>query len=72
MSSLGGGTPVTQGYISRAELGRLAVSGERLELYADALRYPKSLLSMDGETCGVGHGIALSITAGAPHLVPRR
>jgi Zn-dependent peptidase ImmA (M78 family) len=57
MSSLAGETAVSQGYVSRAESGRLAVSGERLELYAKALRYPSHLLCGEGEVHGIGVGL---------------
>jgi Zn-dependent peptidase ImmA (M78 family) len=57
MSSLAGETAVSQGYVSRAESGRLAVSGARLELYAKALRYPSHLLCTEGEVHGVGVGL---------------
>jgi Zn-dependent peptidase ImmA (M78 family)/transcriptional regulator with XRE-family HTH domain len=57
MSSLAGETAVSQGYVSRAESGRLAVSGERLELYAKALRYPSHLLCREGEVHGIGVGL---------------
>jgi Zn-dependent peptidase ImmA (M78 family) len=57
MSSLAGETAVSQGYVSRAESGRLAVSGERLELYAKALRYPPHLLCREGEVHGIGVGL---------------
>jgi Zn-dependent peptidase ImmA (M78 family)/transcriptional regulator with XRE-family HTH domain len=56
MSSLAG-EAVSQGYVSRAEAGRLAVSGERLELYAEALRYPSRVLCMEGEVHGIGIGL---------------
>jgi Zn-dependent peptidase ImmA (M78 family) len=57
MSSLGAGTAVSQGYVSRAEAGRLAVSGERLETYARALGYPSQLLCTESEVHGVGVGL---------------
>jgi Zn-dependent peptidase ImmA (M78 family) len=57
MSSLAGEPAVSQGYVSRAESGRLAVSGERLELYAKALRYPSHLLCTEGEVHGIGVGL---------------
>jgi Zn-dependent peptidase ImmA (M78 family)/transcriptional regulator with XRE-family HTH domain len=56
MSSLAGDT-VSQGYVSRAEVGRLTVSGERLALYAKALRYPSHLLSTEDEVHGIGVGL---------------
>jgi Zn-dependent peptidase ImmA (M78 family) len=71
MSSLAGETAVSQGYVSRAESGRLAVSGERLELYAKALRYPSHLLCRAGEVHGVGVGLVhhrKRASLGAPAL----
>ena len=38
---------VSQGYVSRAEAGRLTVNGERLGLYARALHYPAQPLMSD-------------------------
>jgi Zn-dependent peptidase ImmA (M78 family)/transcriptional regulator with XRE-family HTH domain len=55
--SSAGETAVSQGYVSRAEAGRLAVNGERLELYAKALRYPSHLLCTGGEVHGIGVGL---------------
>jgi len=55
--SLAGETAVSQGYVSRAESGRLAVNGERLELYAKALRYPSHLLCTGGDVHGIGVGL---------------
>ncbi|MFI5756817.1 ImmA/IrrE family metallo-endopeptidase [Streptomyces sp. NPDC051569] len=51
------GTAVSQGYVSKAESGRLAVSGERLELYAAALSCPPDLLCLDPQVHGVGVGL---------------
>ncbi|MFI6550083.1 ImmA/IrrE family metallo-endopeptidase [Streptomyces prunicolor] len=56
-ASAGGSTPVSQGYVSRAEAGRLVVSGERLELYATALGYPPELLCLDPQVNGIGVGL---------------
>jgi Zn-dependent peptidase ImmA (M78 family) len=70
MSSLAGDT-VSQGYVSRAESGRLMVSGERLTLYAKALRYPSHLLCEDGEVHGIGIGLVhhrKRASLGAPAL----
>jgi Zn-dependent peptidase ImmA (M78 family)/transcriptional regulator with XRE-family HTH domain len=47
----------TQGFISRAEAGRLPVTGERLEAYARALGYPASLLSLSEDEVGAGPGL---------------
>jgi hypothetical protein len=43
--------------VSRAESGRLAVSGERLELYAAALGYPTDLSCLDPQVHGAGVGL---------------
>ena len=57
MTALAGHSPISQGYISRAESGRLAVTGERLDLYGRALRYPPHVLCGEGEVHGVGIGL---------------
>lgn len=51
------GPTVSQGYISKAESGRLIVTGERLDLYAAALGYPPELLCLDPQVHGVGVGL---------------
>lgn len=56
-ASSDGPTPVSQGYVSRAEVGRLVVSDDRLELYATALGYPPELLCLDPQINGVGVGL---------------
>jgi Zn-dependent peptidase ImmA (M78 family)/transcriptional regulator with XRE-family HTH domain len=48
---------VSQGYVSRAEAGRLTVSGERLGLYARALNYPAQLLCLTEHEVGAGPGL---------------
>jgi len=48
---------VSQAYVSRAESGKLAVSGDRLELYASALGYPSELLTLDESEIGAGAGL---------------
>lgn len=48
---------VSQAYVSRAESGKLAVGGDRLELYANALRYPVELLVTDRAEVGAGAGL---------------
>jgi Zn-dependent peptidase ImmA (M78 family) len=53
----GSGGKVSQGYVSRAEAGRLPVTGERLELYAAALGYPTELLCLGGQEVGAGAGL---------------
>jgi Zn-dependent peptidase ImmA (M78 family)/transcriptional regulator with XRE-family HTH domain len=52
-----GSTPVSQGYVSKAEAGRLVVSDARLELYAAALGYPPELLRQAPMVKGVGVGL---------------
>jgi Zn-dependent peptidase ImmA (M78 family) len=51
------GGQVSQGYISKAEAGRLAVTGERLDAYADALGYPAALLRLPDHEIGAGVGL---------------
>lgn len=51
------GGSVSQGYVSKAESGRLSVTGERLNLYAAALSYPPALLCLDPDVHGVGIGL---------------
>ncbi|HKS46384.1 MAG TPA: XRE family transcriptional regulator [Amycolatopsis sp.] len=57
MSELAGGATTSQGFVSRAEAGQLPVSGERLELYAEALGYPSSLLRTNKPEFGAGVGL---------------
>lgn len=52
-----GAATVSQGYVSRAESGRLTVGEDRLELYAAALGYPVDLLCLDPQVSGVGVGL---------------
>ncbi|WP_083873773.1 ImmA/IrrE family metallo-endopeptidase [Frankia sp. QA3] len=56
MSDLAG-EAVSQAFVSKAEAGRLAVSGDRLGLYAAALCYPVEVLCTDPEVHGVGIGL---------------
>lgn len=65
------GTAVSQGYISKAEAGRLEVTGPRLAAYAEALRYPAAVLRADPELHGVGVGLVhhrKRASLGAPAL----
>lgn len=48
---------VSQGYVSRAEAGRLAVRGERLALFAAALRYTPQMLCRATDSGGTGVGL---------------
>jgi Zn-dependent peptidase ImmA (M78 family) len=48
---------VSQGYISKAEAGRITVTGERLALYAAALNYPPENLTMRESANGAGVGL---------------
>ncbi|MFI0779329.1 ImmA/IrrE family metallo-endopeptidase [Streptomyces sp. NPDC021212] len=52
-----GAAAVSQGYVSRAESGRLTVGEGRLESYAAALGYPPDLLCLDPQVSGVGVGL---------------
>jgi Zn-dependent peptidase ImmA (M78 family)/transcriptional regulator with XRE-family HTH domain len=57
LSELVGGThPVSQGYVSRVEKGALAVSGERLALFAGALMCTPELLVSDAKLWSLGDG----------------
>jgi len=63
--------PVSQGYISKAEAARVEVSGPRLVIYADALRYPVQVLCTDPQLHGVGVGLVhhrKRASLGAPAL----
>lgn len=65
------GTAVSQGYISKAEAGRLKVTGSRLSAYAKALRYPVAVLCTDPALHGVGVGLVhhrKRASLGAPAL----
>ncbi|MBB5913930.1 Zn-dependent peptidase ImmA (M78 family)/transcriptional regulator with XRE-family HTH domain [Nocardia transvalensis] len=53
----GSDSRVSQGYVSRAEAGRLPVAGDRLELYAQAVGYPVSLLCLTEQEVGAGVGL---------------
>lgn len=53
----GADAAVSQGYVSKAEKGRLSVAGERLGWYAEALGYPEVLLCADPQVHGVGVGL---------------
>ncbi|WP_370945337.1 ImmA/IrrE family metallo-endopeptidase [Amycolatopsis sp. cg5] len=58
MSALDGpGSKISQAYISRAEAGRLAVSGERLKVHARTLEYPVELLCVTAQEFGAGAGL---------------
>jgi Zn-dependent peptidase ImmA (M78 family)/transcriptional regulator with XRE-family HTH domain len=71
MSDAADGEPVSQGYVSKAEAGRLKVSGARLDLYAKALGYPPHVLCSDPDLHGVGVGLVhhrKRASLGAPTL----
>lgn len=53
---VGGGQPVSQGYVSRAEKGALTVTGERLALFAEALQVTPGLLGSDARVWSLGDG----------------
>lgn len=63
--------PVSQGYVSKAESGRLEVSGPRLSVYARALDYPVAVLCAEPDVHGVGVGLVhhrKRASLGAPAL----
>lgn len=65
------GTAVSQGYISKAEAGRVEVTTPRLATYATALGYPVGVLCSDAELHGVGVGLVhhrKRASLGAPAL----
>ncbi|MGW1130471.1 helix-turn-helix domain-containing protein [Streptomyces sp. SS1-1] len=51
------GSRVTQGYVSRAEAGRIPVRAERVRLFAAALRFTPEMLCQGADTTGVGIGL---------------
>ncbi|MFD8736580.1 ImmA/IrrE family metallo-endopeptidase [Streptomyces sp. NPDC059618] len=57
MTRLAAGETVSQGYVSRAEAGRLVVKDERLALFAAALRYTPEMLCRTTDINGVGVGL---------------
>jgi Zn-dependent peptidase ImmA (M78 family) len=57
MSQIDASARISQGYVSRAEAGRLTVSGERLHLFAAALRYTPDVLCSPADVHGVGIGL---------------
>ncbi|MET9632175.1 XRE family transcriptional regulator [Lentzea sp. NPDC006480] len=62
---------ISQAYVSRAESGKLIVSGERLDLFAHALGYPADLLTLDEGEVGAGPGLVhhrKKQALGAPEL----
>lgn len=54
---LDGSGVVGQGYVSKAEAGHLKVADDRLQLFAQALGYPVSLLTLDADVLGAGVGL---------------
>lgn len=50
------GEPVSQGYLSKAEAGRLPIVGERLQAISTALHYPVEVLCSepDADSAGIG------------------
>jgi Zn-dependent peptidase ImmA (M78 family)/transcriptional regulator with XRE-family HTH domain len=48
--------PISQGYVSRVEKGALTVSGDRLALFAEALRCTPDLLTSDAKLWSLGDG----------------
>ncbi len=57
MTALAHGDRISQGYVSKAEAGRLAVGGTRLDLYAQALHYPVHALCIEPNATGIGIGL---------------
>jgi Zn-dependent peptidase ImmA (M78 family) len=57
MTALTHGDHISQGYVSKAEAGRLTVSGARLHLYAEALRYRPYVLGIEPSVTGIGIGL---------------
>jgi Zn-dependent peptidase ImmA (M78 family)/transcriptional regulator with XRE-family HTH domain len=57
MTLLADGEAVSQGYVSRAEAGRLPVKGDRLAWFASALRYTPQMLCRTTDSGGVGVGL---------------
>ncbi|WFE60080.1 XRE family transcriptional regulator [Micromonospora sp. WMMD712] len=51
------GMTVSQAYVSKAEAGRVSVSGERLEAFSTALGYPVAVLCDAPDEEGVGVGL---------------
>jgi len=56
-AKLGSREPASQGYVSKAEAGRIRVTGERLAVYAAALGYGSDLLTLDEAAHGAGVGL---------------
>ncbi|MFE4518364.1 XRE family transcriptional regulator [Kitasatospora sp. NPDC056783] len=57
MTKLDQPNKISQGYVSRAEAGRLPVKGDRLDLFAAALRYTPETLCATTDIQGVGIGL---------------
>ncbi|WP_414167603.1 XRE family transcriptional regulator [Streptoverticillium reticulum] len=51
------GTRITQGYVSRAEAGRIPVRAERVRLFAAALRFTPEMLCQAADATGAGIGL---------------
>lgn len=51
------GNRISQGYVSRAEAGRIPVRAERVLLFAAALRFTPEMLCQAADTAGVGIGL---------------
>uniref|UniRef100_A0AAU2VL43 XRE family transcriptional regulator n=1 Tax=Streptomyces sp. NBC_00008 TaxID=2903610 RepID=A0AAU2VL43_9ACTN len=65
------GERITQGYVSRAEAGRIPVRGARLHLFASALGFTTQMLCRDVEATGAGVGLVhhrKRASMGAPAL----
>jgi Zn-dependent peptidase ImmA (M78 family)/transcriptional regulator with XRE-family HTH domain len=71
LSQADSSTRITQGYVSRAESGRLQVRGERVQLFAEALGYTAAMLCGTTDIHGVGVGLIhhrKRASLGAPSL----
>jgi Zn-dependent peptidase ImmA (M78 family) len=71
LTSADGGNRITQGYVSRAESGRLQVRGERVQLFAAVLGYTPQMLCGTTDIHGVGVGLIhhrKRASLGAPSL----
>ncbi|MFI6352206.1 helix-turn-helix domain-containing protein [Streptomyces sp. NPDC050743] len=51
------GSRITQGYVSRAEAGRIPVRADRVLLFAAALHFTPEMLCQAADTAGVGIGL---------------
>ncbi|GAA3038771.1 hypothetical protein GCM10020000_16270 [Streptomyces olivoverticillatus] len=67
------GSRITQGYVSRAEAGRIPVRADRVLLFAAALHFTPEMLCQAADTAGVGIGLIhhrKRASLGAPRAAP--